>query len=205
MDKNIVEKSRKKYLEYERRHQEILEAAIRLFNARGYAVATTAEIAREADISEPTLYRHFKNKKDLFIACFESITEELLSAYREVYRNTRDDERGYLKGVTKVYLDFVANNPHKSMFLVHLLSYRDDPEFDIIFKDFMDRSIEGVRRILESAKKKGILKSKIDISILAGMFVNQYFTVVSLMEFVELSNISDKLFYELMKDMLVIE
>jgi AcrR family transcriptional regulator len=205
MNKNIVEKSRKKYLEYEKRHQEILDAAIRLFNARGYVAATTAEIAREADISEPTMYRHFENKKDLFFACFESITEELLSDYREVYKSTLGDERGYLRGVVKVYLDFVAKNPHKSNFLVHLLSYRNDPEFNIIFTDFMEKCIEGVRRVLESAKKKGILKSKIDIPILAGMFVNQYFTVVSMKEFVELADITEELFYELMKNMLVME
>lgn len=205
MDKNIVEKSRERYLEYERRHQEILDAAIRLFNARGYTAATTAEIAREADISEPTMYKHFKNKKELFLACFGSIAEELLSAYREVYKNTRDDERDYLKGVVKVYLDFVAENPHKSMFLVHLLSYRDDPEFEVIFKNFMNINIEGVRRVLESAKEKGILKSKIDIHILAGMFVNQYFTVVSLVEFVDMENITEEMFFQLIKDMLVID
>jgi len=96
MNKNVVEKSRERYLEHEKRHHDILNAAIQLFNAKGYTVATTAEIAREAGISEPTMYKHFENKKDLFLACFGSIADELLSAYRDVYRKNLDDELGYI-------------------------------------------------------------------------------------------------------------
>jgi AcrR family transcriptional regulator len=176
-----------------------------LFNAKGYTAATTAEIAREAGISEPTMYKHFKNKKELFLACFGSITEELLSSYREVYKNTLDDEIGYLKGVIKIYFDFVTENPHKSMFLVHLLSYRNDPDFKNTFTDFMDRCIEGVRRVLISAKKKGRLKSDVDVHILAGIFVNQYFTVVSLREFIEPEYFTNEMLFWLMRDMLVLE
>ena len=60
---NIVDKSREKLLLYENRHQTILDNSIRIFNSRGYKAATTAMIARESNISEPTLYKHFKNKK----------------------------------------------------------------------------------------------------------------------------------------------
>ena len=82
---NIVEKSREKYLEYEKRHQHILDAAIRIFNSKGYQSATTAEIAREAGISEPTMYKHYPSKKDLFLSCARSIEEELQRQYRTVY------------------------------------------------------------------------------------------------------------------------
>jgi AcrR family transcriptional regulator len=202
---NIVEKSREKYLLYEKRHHEIFDAAIRLFNAKGYRAATTAEIAKEAGISEPTMYKHFQNKKDLFLACFRSICEQLLRDYSEVYKENRDDEVGYIKGVTKVYVDFVENNPHKSMFLVHLLGYRDEPEFENVFTEFMARSIEGVKRVLESAKKKGRLKSKVDVHVLACFFVNQYFTVVASREFLDQRYFSEKTYFQLMKDLLGID
>jgi AcrR family transcriptional regulator len=44
----------------------ILAAAQRQFNEQGYAAATTKEIARQADVSETLLYRHFKSKAGLF-------------------------------------------------------------------------------------------------------------------------------------------
>jgi AcrR family transcriptional regulator len=51
------------------RRQAVLEAACVVFSRSSYRGATTAEIAREAGISEPILYRHFGSKRDLYVAC----------------------------------------------------------------------------------------------------------------------------------------
>ncbi len=53
------------------RRQAVLDAACRVFFAKSYRGATTAEIARESGISEPILYRHFGSKRDLYLACLE--------------------------------------------------------------------------------------------------------------------------------------
>lgn len=49
----------------------IVATARTLFAERGYRGATTSEIARLAEIAEGTIYRHFKDKKELFLACVE--------------------------------------------------------------------------------------------------------------------------------------
>jgi len=53
--------------------ERIVAEARRLFAERGYSGATTAEIARRAGIAEGTIYRHFKSKDDLFVACVEAL------------------------------------------------------------------------------------------------------------------------------------
>jgi TetR/AcrR family transcriptional regulator len=53
------------------RRQAILEAALGVFSQGSYAGATTAQIAREAGVSEPVLYRHFASKRDLYFACLD--------------------------------------------------------------------------------------------------------------------------------------
>jgi AcrR family transcriptional regulator len=53
------------------RRRELVEAALRVFSEGSYAGATTAEIAREAGVSEPILYRHFASKRDLYFACVD--------------------------------------------------------------------------------------------------------------------------------------
>jgi AcrR family transcriptional regulator len=60
-----------KRLTAEARRQAVLETACRVFSQKSYRGATTAEIAREAGISEPILYRHFGSKRDLYLACLE--------------------------------------------------------------------------------------------------------------------------------------
>ena len=53
------------------RRTAIIEAALRVFSEGSYAGATTAEIAREAGVSEPLLYRHFSSKRELYFACLD--------------------------------------------------------------------------------------------------------------------------------------
>ncbi len=53
------------------RRTAIIEAALRVFSEGSYAGATTAEIAREAGVSEPILYRHFESKRDLYFSCLD--------------------------------------------------------------------------------------------------------------------------------------
>src|SRR3954468_14662114 len=45
--------------------QEILQTALRLFTQQGYDETTIAQIAREAGVSQRTLFRYFGTKEDL--------------------------------------------------------------------------------------------------------------------------------------------
>jgi AcrR family transcriptional regulator len=74
----------------EARRQGVLDTACRVFSRSSYRGATTAEIAREAGISEPILYRHFGSKRDLYLACldeawasFRGICEEAVAGNPE--------------------------------------------------------------------------------------------------------------------------
>ena len=53
------------------RRRAVLDTACKVFSRSSYRGATTAEIAREAGISEPILYRHFGSKRDLYVACLD--------------------------------------------------------------------------------------------------------------------------------------
>jgi len=48
------------------RTEKIIQAASQLFARQGYHGTSTREIARLADISENTLFRHFEHKEDIF-------------------------------------------------------------------------------------------------------------------------------------------
>ena len=54
-------------------HQALLDAAFRVFADRGFARATTREIAAAAEVAEGTIYRHFADKHALFREVFFSV------------------------------------------------------------------------------------------------------------------------------------
>jgi len=62
--------------------QLIFDAAQRLFARRGFDRVTVAEIAREADVSEVTVFNYFPTKEDLFFGGLEAFEEQLVEAVR---------------------------------------------------------------------------------------------------------------------------
>jgi len=64
-------------LSADERRQAVLEAACQVFSQSSYRGATTAEIARQAGITEPILYRHFGSKHDLYLACLDDTWSRL--------------------------------------------------------------------------------------------------------------------------------
>ncbi len=54
--------------------QALMDAALAVFVERGFARATTREIARRAGLSEGTMYRHFTDKYELFHQVFLALS-----------------------------------------------------------------------------------------------------------------------------------
>ena len=48
--------------------RQLIEAATEVFAERGYEKATLKEIAKRAEVTSATIYRHFENKEDLLFA-----------------------------------------------------------------------------------------------------------------------------------------
>jgi AcrR family transcriptional regulator len=65
------------------RRQAVLDAALRVFAAGSYRSSTTAEIAKEAGVSEPILYRHFGSKRDLYLACLDEAWRRLRDVFED--------------------------------------------------------------------------------------------------------------------------
>jgi AcrR family transcriptional regulator len=66
----------------QRTRELIADTARRLFVERGFARVTVAEVAREAEVSEATVFNYFPTKEDLLYWRLESFEQELLDTVR---------------------------------------------------------------------------------------------------------------------------
>ncbi len=67
----------------QRTRQLIADTARRLFAERGFEAVPVSEIAREAEVSEATVFNYFPTKEDLFYHRLEAFEEEMLRSIRD--------------------------------------------------------------------------------------------------------------------------
>lgn len=106
----------------------ILEAAGEEFRQCGYAGATTAAIARRAEVTEAQLFRYFRSKSDLFREAIFKPLDLQLSAFFDSHSLDGDVEA--VRQSTALYIDelqrFVRENSRMLTSLVVAQTY--DPE-----------------------------------------------------------------------------
>jgi AcrR family transcriptional regulator len=85
----------------EARRQAVLDTACGVFFRKSYRGATTAEIAREAGITEPILYRHFGSKRDLYLACLDEAWRQFREFSEEAIES---DPVGCLGAIADAYM-----------------------------------------------------------------------------------------------------
>lgn len=100
---------------------DILSAAQEVFTERGYAAASTREIAERAKAAEHLIFRHFEKKAKLFAAAvfdpIERTLDEHLGGLREMYDSPRSPIEG-IRSYVEAILGTIRHN--KRLFISYL-------------------------------------------------------------------------------------
>jgi AcrR family transcriptional regulator len=99
------------------RRRRIEQAATELFARRGYAATTVEDIAREAGVTKPMLYRHFESKQDLCIALLERHREELVAAPLAAFVPPTGDRPAQLEAMIEAWLEHARATPDATRLL----------------------------------------------------------------------------------------
>lgn len=75
------------------KRDELIDAAIRLFNRHGYHATGVDRLMEETGIAKTTLYRHFATKEELIVAALARIDEMAREDLRAFVEATADDPR----------------------------------------------------------------------------------------------------------------
>lgn len=102
---------------WDRRSDEILDAAATLFAERGYAVADTQELADRVGVGKGTLYRYFPSKRDLFLAAADRAMRRLRE-YLDAAVPTRDDPLEQIAAAIEAFLGFFDEHPEFAELLI---------------------------------------------------------------------------------------
>ena len=122
----------------------IILAALREFEARGFAAATTKAIAAEAGVAEVTLFRIFGDKRTLFTRVLQYISE--VFGLPEIPNSASGDLRQDIHRLCQTQLgNFIEYNP-----LFRMLSFeaKNHPDIRAVLVNIRSRAFENVKTLV---------------------------------------------------------
>jgi len=112
----------RKQRERERRRQQIIVAAKRVFSERGFSKTTMEDIAREAELSPGTLYLYFKNKDELYASLSLRILQYMNIRLEDVKKEKDSNPEQKIASIKEALYDVYQFDPMILINMFHLQS-----------------------------------------------------------------------------------
>jgi TetR/AcrR family transcriptional regulator len=158
----------KQRLSAEARRAAVLETACRVFSRSSYRGATTAEIAREAGISEPILYRHFGSKRDLYLACLD----EAWQTFREEASTAiAEDPVGCLGVISDRYMAKGSRFRVVDLWIQALTEATEDPVIAKALRRQIRDMHDFLAEVIRDGQRRGVVNADRDAEAEAWIFV----------------------------------
>ncbi len=166
-------KERKKR-ERERRRQQILLAAKRVFSVKGFSKATMEDIAKEAELSPGTLYLYFKNRDELFASLSLRILQYLNIRLEHLLNDLKTaSTQEKIRELKKVMYDLYKFDPLMLVNMFHLHSGDTlknlTPQLLDDIRGLLQHAIDNMACIFAEGREKGVVIAG-EPRALAGIF-----------------------------------
>jgi AcrR family transcriptional regulator len=150
--------------------EQVFQAAVDIFTARGYHGATTNDIAMAAGINEVTLFRKYGNKANLITQAIRYFLSDMPLNQVTYTGNLTVD----LEGIVQRYIE--TNALHGRIVPVLLSQIPHYPELKSLFP-YLIESQSGVAHIIQTYQAQGVLIEEdvpMTMGTLLGPIVTRY-------------------------------
>jgi len=144
------------------RELQILQAATRVFARSNYRLAGTADIALEAGISEPTIYKYFPSKKDLFIRILKRTGKRILEIWSQVASTEEGDTLSALRRIGRTYVESLRTHPDDLKIQFQALAESDDPDIARQLRENHKAYVRFLAQLIDRGKSEGLVRAVID-------------------------------------------
>ena len=128
---------------------ELLEAATRLFAARGFGGASIDEIAAAAGYTSGAIYANFAGKEDLFLSAFEDQIARHIREVTEAVSAAGTDASKRSAAGAQQWIDFLDRSPEMFLLFVEYWAYAvRDPKRRAAFSERFAAFRETTARML---------------------------------------------------------
>ena len=153
-----------------------MRSAIRALARSNYRTTSIAEIATEAGITEPAVYRYFPTKKALFIAIIEDVGQRVLS----IWNGIRDESPGPLQALGRIggdYYERAMTRRGDLKVLFQALAEVDDDEIRQALRVQFSSYVDLLTDVIEEAQRTHKIREDVDAKAAAWCFLSVGFTL----------------------------
>lgn len=97
-------------MEVSKRQFEIIEAAGKILTTSGVSGLTIKKLAKEINLSEGAIYRHFESKEDIIVGMLEFLADKMFTRLNEVINSLQPEEQ--FKALFQEQFKYFNANPH---------------------------------------------------------------------------------------------
>jgi AcrR family transcriptional regulator len=126
------------------RREQIVGVALRHFAVGGFHGTSTEDIAQETGLSQPYLFRLFRTKRDLFLACCEECTGRIQATFAAAIEGVPEGER--LSAMGQAYNGLVEDE-HLLRFQLQMYAACADDVIRARARDRYRELVEWVREV----------------------------------------------------------
>ncbi len=150
-----------KIIDKEERMNMILRKAIEVFSEVGYKDANLSLIAEECNLSRPTVYQYFKDKKEIYYYAVKKISDEMYSRYSVIAfrKDENEDEIDKLNLIIEDIFFFAKKNDSALSNLVEFILAEKKSGVDV-YSTIMSRTAK-LRLLIKRLLLKGIQNGRI--------------------------------------------
>ena len=122
-----------------------MEIAFRHFAGGGFHGTSTEAIAREGGISQPYLFRLFKTKRELFLACVDRCFAGVEAVFEASVRGDTPKER--LDTMGRSYSEKLLPDRHSLRFQLQAYAVASDPQFKEAVREGYGQLVRNVAEL----------------------------------------------------------
>jgi AcrR family transcriptional regulator len=149
----------RKEREKEQRRQQIMDAAEKVFAAKGFSAATIENIAEEAELSPATLYLYFKNKDALYAFLNLKMLKVLVKKMEGVRDRKKLSPAEKIMALEKALYEVYQYDPLNVINVLRFQSSEElknlSPELATQIKDGARKYLRAIAGIFEDGVRKG--------------------------------------------------
>ena len=152
------------------RQEEIKAAVLRIIFRDGLKKLSTKNIAKEVGISEGSIFRHFKTKKDIILGIMDDVIENLIKNLRDISLEDAPPPERLFKYLCET-VNYLRENKGITILLFTEASYENDAELMSKLNYIFNNQKQLVGKIVLDGIAMQIWDEKISIQDLTDLYM----------------------------------